>query len=152
MKPEPHKKTEFEKVKLDDWTYGTIETVERDKERLYEFKGEKKIKDSIRFKFKLDGYEYPHYSRWMYFGYGEKTTLYTKYIVNLVEGAKPDFDFDLRALVGLEVKIMWAEKNEFQFPEIIRPKGEKIRADAEAVITEDDNEEPSEEAWEDGIV
>lgn len=130
MKPPPHTKRDYEKVKTDDWTTGIIEDIQRDEKRDTGFKdeetGESKIVDSVRFKFKLDGYNYPHYSRWLSFSYHEKSNLLKKYLFNLVEGAQPDFDFDIEHLKGMKIKIMWQDNGDFQNVEIIKPLEAKI--------------------------
>lgn len=135
MKPVPRTKIEYEKVITDEWVIGIIEDIQRDENRDTGFKDEETqkpiIKDCVRFKFKLDGYAYPHYSRWMSFSYHEKSTLLKKYIFNLVEKAKPDFDFDIEKLKGLRVKLMWQDNGDFQNIEMVRPASEKIAVDAE---------------------
>mgnify|MGYP007099612416 CR=1 FL=1 len=62
----------------------------------------------------------------MKFNYGEKANLYVKFLSSLVENAVPDMDFDLEALKGMKIKILWADKNGFQYPETVRPQGKKI--------------------------
>ena len=130
LKPPPRTKMEYEKVKTDDWTQGIIEDVQHDEKRDTGFKdddtGENKIVDSVRFKFKLDGYSYPHYSRWMTLSYHEKSNLFKKYITNLVEGAAQDLDFDLERLKGFPVKVMWQDNGDFQNVEMVRPLVKKI--------------------------
>ena len=119
---------DYEKVKTDDFVSGIIEDVAYD--MLHKFKGFEGKPDTeapgVRFKFKLEGYQYPHYSRWMKFNYGEKANLYLKYLAPLVDGAAPDMDFDLDQLKGLKVKTLWNEKNGFQSVETIRPIGKKV--------------------------
>jgi hypothetical protein len=143
MKPPKTAKTDFEKVTTDDFTICTIEDIAVDME--HKFKGfqgaEDKVKPAVRFKFKVEGYQYHHYSRWMSFNYGEKSNLFLKFLVPLVEGAAPDMDFDIDALKGMKVKVLWAEKNEFQFPETIRPIGKKLPADTlPSIDVEEDNQ------------
>jgi hypothetical protein len=130
MRPPKREKTDFEKVTIEDFTICTIEDIAYDMEHKFTgFQGaEDKIKPAVRFKFKVEGYQYHHYSRWMSFNFGEKSNLFLKYLVPLVEGAKPDMDLDLDVLKGMKIKILWAEKNEFQFPETIRAIGKKIEA------------------------
>lgn len=131
MKPKPRPKMEYEKVKTDDWVLGIIEQVQYEENRNTGFKDEEgndRLVDSVRFKFKLDGYSFPHYSSWMAFSYHEKAGLFLKYLTNLVEGAIPDMDFDLDALEGLVIKSMWVNKGDFQKVEMIRPKNSKIQA------------------------
>lgn len=130
MKPVPRTKLEYEKVNTEDWATGIIEDIQREEKRDTGFKdeetGEPLIKDCIRFKFKLDGYSYPHYSRWMSFSYHEKANLLKKYIFNLVEGAQPEMDFDLERLKSMRVKMMWSNNGDFQNIEMIRPLEKKI--------------------------
>lgn len=144
MKPPKREKTDFEKVTTEDFTTCTIEDIAYDLE--HKFKGfqgaEDKVKPAVRFKFKVDGYKYHHYSRWMSFNFGEKSNLFLKYLVPLVDGAAPDMDFDLDALKGVKIKVLWAEKNEFQFPETIRPIGKKLSPKTLPVIDVDDDEPP----------
>ena len=133
LKPPPRQKIEYEKVATDDWTVGVIDEIEFEKDRATGFRdektGEEIIHDSVRFKFILDGYKFPHKSNWMKLSYHEKSNLYIKYLSALVEGAKPDMDFDLEQLQGLPVKIMWKQNGEYQNVEIIRPKGAKVKPD-----------------------
>ena len=126
MKPPKRQTVSYEKVKTDDFIQGIIDEIEYDKEHKFNNKGEEKIGPAVRFKFVLDGYKYPHRSKWMGFSYGEKSNLYSKFLTALVEGAKPDMDFDLDGLKGLKVKTLWSEKNDFQTVETIRPVGKKI--------------------------
>lgn len=120
MKPSP-RNTQFEKVIVGDFITGTIDEIQRDENHKSMFKGQEKVSDCVRFKFKLDGYEFFHYSRWMTFTYGEKSTLFTKYLAKLVPNAHPDMDYDIENLKGMRVKTLWAEKNDFQTIESIFP-------------------------------
>lgn len=124
----------YEKVSTEDFVAGIIEEVQYQKEHIFKGYGkdengnprpDKKL-PATRFKFKLEGCEYPHYSKWMFFGYSEKSNLYLKFLVPLVEGAKPDMDFDLDQLKGMKVKTLWVNKGDFQHIETIRPIGKKI--------------------------
>jgi hypothetical protein len=128
MKPPQRSSTTFEKVKIGDFITGYISKIEYDNE--HKFKGfegkEDKISPAIRFVFKLDGYEYPHRSRWMNFNVGEKSNLYKKYISKLVANAKPDMSFDLDILLDMQVKTIWEENGDFQNLENIYPAGKKI--------------------------
>lgn len=121
----------FEKVAIGVMIPGVIEAVQYDNE--HKFKGYKggadTINAAIKLKFKLDGYQYPHYSRWMKFNVGEKSTLYKKYVSKLVEGAVPDMDFDLDVLNGLRVNTVWNEENDYQNIDTIFPAGAKARPD-----------------------
>jgi len=101
MYPPPRQKTDFEQVVVDEWITGEIEEIKYDMEHKSQFEGKERIRAAVRFKFKLDGYEYPHYSRWLTFNYSEKSNLFKDYLEPLVEGAKPDFKFDLDELKGI---------------------------------------------------
>jgi hypothetical protein len=140
MRPPERKKTDYEKVEVDTWINGIIEKVEYDPEHKTNFKdeetGEEKIISAVRFKFKLDGYQYPHYSRWGTFSYHEKSNLFKKYLVSLVEGAQPDMDLDLDVLNGFPIKTMWGQNGEYQNLEMVRPIGAKI--DTKKVKASDD--------------
>lgn len=129
MIPETSKKTEFEKVKTDDFIVGVIEEVQYDKAHVFKgFQGaEDKVAVGVRFKFKLEGYKYLKTSRWMKLNLGEKSNLY-KIMVCLVEGLEPEQRIDIDVVKGMKVKTLWAEKNDFQFLDKIRPVGAKVKA------------------------
>lgn len=127
-----NKKHDYEMVKTDDWVLGTIKDIERDEHHKTFFQGKEAEKDCVRLVFELEGYEYPHKSRWMTFNYSEKANLYNKYLISLVDGISPYCYFDIEKLKGLRIKTMWkTEKgkdgNDYQTIEIIRPAGEKIK-------------------------
>lgn len=134
MKPPARERTEFEKVKVDEWIAGDIAEVQYDKAHEFTFKGEKKINPGVRFKFSLEGYNFPHYSRWMTFSYGEKSNLYRKYLFCLVDGAKPDMDFDLDELKGFPIKTMWSNNDDFQNLEMIRPQGAMLKPEGQRQV------------------
>ena len=138
MKPPKREKTDFEKVTIEDFTICTIAEITYDMEHKFTgFEGAADtVKPAVRFKFDVEGYKFQHYSRWMKFVLSEKSNLYSKYISQLVEGAEPDMDLDLDILKGMKCKILWAEKNDFQFPETVRPIGGKIKADAKPATRE----------------
>ena len=145
MKPPPRKKTDFEKVVVGEMIPGKIEVVEYDQE--HKFKGfqgkEDTIQPAIRLKLSLDGYKFPHYTRWMKFSLGEKANLYKKYVSKLVENAMPDMDIDLDILNGLPIKTVWGEENNFQNIDAIYPNPLKVKADAPiAKVPVIDIEEP----------
>ncbi len=137
---------EYERVKNDEWLVGIIEEVQRDENRKTIWEGKEKISDCVRFKLKLDGYSFPHYSRWMTFSYGEMSNLYKKYLSELVDGAFPDMDFDVSLLNNLRVKTMWktTERNgkSFQSLELIRPEKSKVRHQENTVKEEETEETP----------
>jgi hypothetical protein len=125
MKP-PKRSYEYEKVSTGDFVVGVIDTIQYEELHDFKFEGKAKQAPACRFKFVINGYAYPHYSGWMTFNYGKKSNLYTKYLVNLVENAFPDMDFDLDNLRGLKVKMLWANRGEYQHVETIRPDGQKV--------------------------
>lgn len=129
MKPPQRPRTEFEQVATDDWTTGTISEIQYNENHKRIWQGEEKIGPAVRLKFALDGYNFPHYSGWMTFSYGEKTNLFKKYISSLVDGAVPEMEFDLDQLKDLPVKIMWKQNGEYQNVELIRPVNGKIKAE-----------------------
>lgn len=129
MKPPPRTKLDYEKVPVDEWVKGNIAEIQRDENRETEFQGEKKVRDMVRFKFAIEGCQYPHYSRWMGFSYAEKANLYKKFLTPLVEEATPDMDFDLDILKGMDIKMMWANNGEFQNLEMVRPLDKKRTKD-----------------------
>lgn len=150
MRPPKRDNKDFEKVAIGAMITGTIEVVQYDQE--HKFKGfqgkEDTVQPAVRLKFKLDGCEFPHYSRWMKFNLGEKANLYKKYVSKLVANAEPDMDFDLDVLNGMKIKTVWGEENGFQNIDAIYPDGEKVKADSavktveEPVIDEPPVEEP----------
>lgn len=145
MRPPARNSMTYEKVKIGDFIYGVIEKIEYDDN--HKFKGfegkEDKLSPALRFVFKLQGYEYPHRSRWMNFNVGEKSNLYKKYIAKLVNNPKPDMDFDMDKFVSMEIKTIWEENGDFQNLESIYPNGAKLTINENEVneppaITEDD--------------
>ena len=138
MKPP---KREYEKVPTDDFVTGVIEDYQYEEE--HDFKGpDSKKGPAVRFKFVIDGLQYPKHSSWMTFSYAEKSNLYSKYLVSLVANAKANMDFDLDQVKGMKVKMLWKDnpKNPaFQGVDSIRPIGEKISAlvTGDAVIEEE---------------
>lgn len=124
----------YERVPVNEFVNGVIEDVEHDPN--HQFKGpHAKAGEAVRLKFKIDGLEFPHRTRWMTFSYSEKSNLYTKYIVKLVEGAKPFMDFDLHRLKGMKVRMFWendARDPRYQSIQVIVPQGQKISASSKA--------------------
>lgn len=147
MKPPKRENKDFEKVLVGEMLPGVIENVLYDQE--HKFKGfqgkEDTVQPAVRFKFKLDGYEFAHYSRWYKFSYGEKANLYKIFLSKLVENAQPDMDFDLDLLKGLKVKTLWNENGDFQNLESIFPAQGKVKASDPLPLT-DEPEETHEES------
>lgn len=112
---------EYEKVAVDEWLPGMIETVQLQEDRPYRHTnddtGETEMLTAphVRFKFKLDGYKYPHYSRWMKASTHKKSNLYSKYLRSLC----PTHDcenqqIDVDKLTGVRIKIMWENNGDYQ--------------------------------------
>lgn len=143
--PPPAKSMTFEKVALGEFITGIIEKIEHEPKQITHYQGEEKIRNAVRFVFKLDGYQYPHRTHWMTFSMDERSNLYKKYISKLVDNAKPGICFDLYSLVGTQVRTIWTENGDFQSIELIAPAGKKITvkelepssSDKEEFITED---------------
>ena len=123
--PNPSKKMDYEKVNIDEWISGEIEEVQArlNKEKKFTDRktGESGIREAeeVRFKFKLDGYEYAHYSRWNTKSLNDKSNLVKKYLRNLIPDLNPQEAVDLSVLNGMRVKTMWDEQlfngNMYQF-------------------------------------
>lgn len=141
--PKTNNSKSFEKLVVGELIKGVIDDVQYDME--HKFKGfqgaEDKIAPAIRFKFKLDGYQYPHYSRWMKFNIGEKSNLYQKYLSKLVVGAMPDMDIDLDVLKGMKIKTIWSENGDFQNLDNIYPYGNKLNL-ADVKVSDHEEEIP----------
>ena len=132
MRPPQRPKLNYEKVIVGEMIPGTIEKVEYDNE--HKFKGfqggDDTIQPAVRLKFKLNGYSFQHYSRWMKFTLSEKSNLFKKYVSKLVTNAVPDMDIDLDALNGMKIKTVWSEENDFQNIDAIYPDGAKVNAES----------------------
>ena len=112
---------DYERVAVDEWLAGEIEEVQYDEHRQYNVKdketGEwsKATAPHVRFKFRLETYQYPHYSRWMKASTFEKSNLYGKYLKYLC----PKYDcadqlIDLDKLEGAKIKVMFEDSGEYQ--------------------------------------
>ena len=115
------RKTNFEKVKTGDFVNGVIEDIKYDPEHKSTWQGKEKISSAVRIIFKLDGYQYPHGTPWMTFTYGDKSNLYKKFMLKLVENAKPDMVFDIDLLKSMKVKTIWVDNGDYQNLELIQP-------------------------------
>ena len=113
---------------MDEWLGGAIEEVQYDPKRKYKSKDKEtgewseKTAPHVRLKFKLDGYQYPHYSRWMKASTNEKSNFYSKYLKHLC----PEFDcqdkvVDIDKLVGFRCRTMWQNDGDYQNILGIRP-------------------------------
>ena len=150
MRQPSKSQVDFERIKKYDdpdgdvraWIYGEIEDIKLEENRRTGFKDEKtgadKYVDQVRFKFKLDGHEYPHYSRWLTYSYGEKANLFLKYIKPLVAGAQPDLKFDLDLLKGFKIKTTWVANGDFDNLTAIRPAAGKFTGGGAIEPPEDD--------------
>ena len=143
MRPTKRDKTDYEQVAVGEMITGIIETVQYDEKHVFKgFQGkEDTIAVAIRFKFKLDNYSYPHYSRWMRLSLSEKANLFKKYASKLIEGIKADDDIDLDILNGAKIKVVYSEDNGFQNVDSIFPNGAKVKI-TQTVPTVDLNEPP----------
>ena len=148
MKPERKDPKDFEQVAIGEMIIGVIEEVQYDTEHTFKgFQGKEDTKGTaIRFKFKLDNYQYAHYSRWMRLSLNKKSNLYLKYAVKLIEGIQPDADVDLDILNGAKIKVIYAENNGYQNVDSIFPDGIKVKTDA--IPTVDLDEPPADESQE----
>lgn len=121
--------TTFEKLAIGEFIAGTITKVEYDlthKFKAFEAGKEDKIAPAIRFVFDFEGYEWPHRSRWMTFSVNVKSNLYKKYVVKLVNDPKPDKVFDFDIFLGMKIKAIWEDNDDFQNIESIYPDGKKL--------------------------
>lgn len=143
MRPPLRPKGDFEKVKIGEMITGIIEEVQYDQEHVFKgFSGGSDTKQpAIRFKFKLDEYVFPHFSRWMKFSTYAKANLYTKYLSKLVEGAMPDIDMDMDVLLGMRIKTVWSENGDFQNIDAIYPNGPKVKP-GDPIVHDDIIDEP----------
>ena len=131
---------EYEKVVVDTWVEGIIEVVQYDGNRTYSVKdketGEwsKATAPHVRFKFKLDGYQFPHYGRWMKASTNEKSNFYGKYLKPLCPTHDPvDCAIDLDSLTGVRVKTMWEDDGDYQRVTAIRPLTQDLDVRVEAL-------------------
>jgi hypothetical protein len=131
----PKSNMQFEKVKVGEFVPGRIAEIEYDMEHKFYYQGAEKVARGVRFVFELEGYKYPHKSRWLKFMAFEKAPLYIMYISKLVENVKPSDTFDLDALVGMKIQTMWANDKDFQVVESVEPIGKKLTV----IIDEDDD-------------
>lgn len=154
MRPPKRSNANYERIqKYDEWIPGIIEEIKLEEGRRTGFKnddGSDKFADQVRFKFILEGHEFPHYGRWMSYTMGEKSNLFIKYLKHLVEGAQPDMDFDLDLLKKMPIKTMWVQNGDFDNLEQIRPAKVKVKGGvAPASLSRE--EEPPEEVVTDDI-
>lgn len=138
-------KLEYEKVAVDEWLTGHIEEVQYNEHREYNHKNEetgareKLTAPHVRFKFRIDGYEYPHYSRWMKASTYEMSNLYSKYLKYLCpQHDCQDQVIDLDLLTGAQVKLMWENNGDYQ--NITQLRG--LDPALNAIVSELENVEP----------
>ena len=141
LRPPKEGKMDMEKVKVGEFVFGTIEKIQYERDHVFKgFEGkEDRTAPAVRFVFKLQGYEFNHYSRWMKFSMDKRANLFDKYVTALVANAKEYMDFDLEELVGMDVKMIWDEKNSFQSISNIWPVKKKITVKE----LQDEPDEPS---------
>lgn len=84
----------------------------------------------VRIWFSLEGYKDEHPTRWMKFLYTERANLYKKYLVPLVQGMKPNIQWDIQDLTGMSVITYWNQQESngttYQHIETIIPDGKKM--------------------------
>ena len=128
----PNKSFDYERCADLEWITGKIVKIEErlNKNRRYKDQetGEYKIREveEMRFVFELEGYKFPHRSRYMTKSVAEKSNLYSKYLKELIPGLQPNQAVDLEQLIGKSVKTMWdTEKGkdgkDYQHIKIIKP-------------------------------
>lgn len=142
---------DFEKVPTGDFVKGEIAEVQYEKE--HKFTGQyAKVTEAVRLKFQIEGCKFPHYSRWMIFTTGEKSNLYNKFLLPLVEGVSPDCSFDLEELKGFKIKMVWqndAKNEDYQVLQLILPLQKKAKVkfvgaektETAEIVEHDDSEE-----------
>lgn len=145
-------KREYEQVVVDEWLSGTIAEVQYDKAHPYDQRNEdgtttKEVAPHVRFKFALDGYQFPHYSRWMKASTYKMANLYKKYLKPLCPEHDPeDCVVDVSKLTGVAIKIMYEQNGEYQNVTNIRPVDKTLNLivdDSPATVTPESDEEPA---------
>lgn len=131
---------EYEQVKVNALLPTTIHEVQYDIS--HSFKGYEgkpgSTQPAVRFKFAIEGMKFHKYSRWMKILSGEKSNLYTKYLVPLVAGIKPDAKFDIDHLKGMKVQTLWTQDGDFQNMSIIVPALGMIEYTDQPAVPESD--------------
>jgi hypothetical protein len=144
MRPPRRSLIDYERIQsYDEWIPGVIEDVRLEENKATGFNDENgvpRFADQVRFKFRLEGHHYPHYSRWMTYSFGEKANLYLKYVKHLVADAKPDMVFDLDDLKDFKIKTMWSTTGDFDNLEQIRPLHAKYTPKNNPSLKEDDTD------------
>lgn len=141
MRPPVRPKREYEKVPVEVWVNGEIEEIQY-KDDHENFNKEKV--QGVRLKLSLEGCKFPHYTRWMTFGYAEKSNLYKLVILPLVQDAKQFMEFDIDELKGFKIKTMWSNNEEYQNLDMMRPRDTKLVPSGEpsGVASPDEAEVP----------
>lgn len=139
MKPP---KKEFEQVRVDEWLMGEISDIQYEQEHEFTYKGVKSVGAGVKIQISLDGYKDKKSTGWLGFNYSAKSNLYKFFIEPLVEGARPNMDFDLDRLKNLRIKAMYAQKGEYQNIFAIRPDQGKVLPGSAAPKKETEEEVP----------
>lgn len=134
---------DYERVKTNELLNTVIDDIQLDEKHPFKgFQGKPDtIQSAVRFKFMIEGMKFHKYSRWMKFMYSEKSTLYSKYIVPLVSGIKPEAKFDIEHLRGMKVKTLWRNNGDFQNLEIIVPANGMVPYTSEPCVKKPADEE-----------
>ena len=139
MKP-PRK--EYEKIRVDEWLQGEIVDIQYEKEHEFNYKGVKSVGPAAKIQIELKGYKDKKSTGWLSFNYSQKSNLYKFFIEPLVEGARPNMDFDLDNLKNLRIKVMYAQKGEYQNLFAVRPDQTKILSSAHPMAEPNELEPP----------
>lgn len=126
--PRPQEKTEFERIQVyDEWLNAKIVEIKLEENHKFTFQGKEKLCDGVRFKFEVEGHNYPKYSRWMKYMSDERSTLYKVFLKAFFENAEPGMtDFDLDRLKDMKVKVMFSQNEDFDNLDKIKPLGAKV--------------------------
>lgn len=115
----------FEKIACDEWLTGEIAEIQYDMKHAFS-NGEG---PAVKVKLSIQGYKFGKSTPWMLFSYSKKSNLYSLFVEPLVDGAAEYMAFDLDQLKGMQIKVMFEQKGEYQNILRMRPAENKIKAD-----------------------
>jgi hypothetical protein len=128
---------DYEKVRVLEWIKGKIiefDVRAKDKEFFNAKTKEKTVRlvDQIRFKFELEGYEYPHFTNWLTQSTSEKANLF-KFLRGIMPTLEGNATVDIDKVVNVPLLIMYDEiprkdglPGMYQFVDKIKIDGEPI--------------------------